>query len=74
MVVRLVTLGKRYSEELTNILAVLHLSQLSSAADTPLRSDLLVGGNAVFVIGFALTMELHFLHSLPGQSRVLMCK
>lgn len=74
MVVRLVTLGKRYNEELTNILAVLPLSQLSSTAGTPLRSDLLVGGNAVFVIGFALTMELHFLCSLPGQSWVLMCK
>lgn len=74
MVVRLVTLGKRYNEELTNILAVLRLSQLSSAAGTPLCSDLLVGGNAVFVIGFAPTMEPHLLRSLPGQSRVLMCK
>lgn len=37
-------------------------------------SDLLVGGNTAFVIGLAPTMELHFLHSLPGQSWVLMCK
>lgn len=74
MVVRLVTLGKRYNEELTNILAVLRLPQPSSAAGTPLRSDLLVGGIGVFVIGFALTMEPHFLCSLPGQSRVLVCK
>lgn len=72
MAVRLVTLGERYNEELTNMLAVLCLSQLSSAAGSLLCSDLLVGGNAVFVIGLAPTMEPHFLHSLPGQSWVLL--
>lgn len=71
---RLVTLGKRHNEELTNILAVLCLSQLPSAAGTPLCSDLLVGGRMVFVIGLAPTMLLHFLHCLPGQSRVLVRK
>jgi len=35
MVVRLVTPGERYNEELTNTLAVLCLSQLPSAAGTP---------------------------------------